>query len=145
MSDASTALEIIRSVAQTIQETNSTRPALDAVVKLISEKMGVDVCSIYLYQGAENRLRLAASEGLNVRSGDDIAMSPEEGLSGHVFSKGEIINIANPKDDKRNKYFPALGEDRLKNFLGIPIPPASRFGAGVMTLQSTDPAPFSPM
>jgi len=145
MSDASTALEIIRSVAQTMQESTSTRPALDAVVKLISEKMGVDVCSIYLYQGAENRLHLSASQGLNMKPGEDITMSPEEGLTGHVFSKGEIINIANPKDDKRNKYFPALGEDRLKNFLGIPIPPASKFGAGVMTLQSTDPEHFSPM
>ena len=145
MSDASTALEIIRSVAQTMQETSSTRPALEAVVKLISEKMDVDVCSIYLYQGMENRLHLAASQGLNVKPGEEIAMSPGEGLTGHVFSKGEIVNIANPKDDQRNKYFPALGEDRLKNFLGIPIPPASKFGAGVMTLQSTDPAPFSAM
>jgi phosphotransferase system enzyme I (PtsP) len=145
MSDASTALEIIRSVAQTMQESASTRPALDAVVKLISEKMGVDVCSIYLYQGAENCLHLAASEGLNVRSGEEITMSPGEGLTGYVFSKGEIVNIANPKDDTRNKYFPALGEDRLKNFLGIPIPPASKFGAGVMTLQSTDPSQFPSM
>jgi phosphotransferase system enzyme I (PtsP) len=145
MSDASTALEIIRSVAQTMQESTSTRPALDAVVKLISEKMGVDVCSIYLYQGGENCLHLAASEGLNVKSGEEITMSPGEGLTGFVFSKGEIVNIANPKDDTRNKYFPALGEDRLKNFLGIPIPPASKFGAGVMTLQSTDPSPFPSM
>ena len=59
MSDASTALEIIRSVAQTMQESATTRPALEAVVKLISEKMEVDVCSIYLYQGDTNRLILA--------------------------------------------------------------------------------------
>ena len=145
MSDASTALEIIRSVAQTMQETSSTRPALEAVVKLISEKMDVDVCSIYLYQGAENRLKLAASEGLNMERGGDISMAPGEGLTGYVFSKGEIINIANPRDDARNKYFPNLGEERLKNFLGIPIPPASKFGAGVITLQSTEAGPFSAM
>ena len=65
MSEASKALEIIRSVAQTMQETASTQPALEAVVKLISEKMQVDVCSIYLYQGDANRLRLGASWGLN--------------------------------------------------------------------------------
>lgn len=145
MSDASTALEIIRSVAQTMQESSSTRPALEAVVKLISEKMGVDVCSIYLYDAARSRLELAASQGLNVKPGREISMSPGEGLTGYVFGNGELINIANPKQDKRNKYFPALGEDRLKNFLGIPIPPASKSGAGVITLQSTDPAPFSPM
>lgn len=145
MSDASTALEIIRSVAQTMQETSSTRPALEAVVKLISEKMNVDVCSIYLYQGQENRLTLAASEGLNMAHGGDVSMSPGEGLTGYVFSKGEIVNIANPREDQRNKYFPSLGEERLKNFLGIPIPPASKFGAGVITLQSTEAGPFSAM
>jgi phosphotransferase system enzyme I (PtsP) len=145
MSDASTALEIIRSVAQTMQESASTRPALEAVVKLISEKMEVDVCSIYLYQGDNNRLNLAASEGLNREKLSDVTMSPGEGLTGYVFSRGEIVNIANPNEDKRNKYFPSLGEDRLKNFLGIPIPPASKWGAGVMTLQSTEDAPFSPM
>ncbi len=145
MSDASTALEIIRSVAQTMQETSSTRPALEAVVKLISEKMDVDVCSIYLYQPGDNRLRLAASEGLNMDADSEVTMSPGEGLTGYVFSRGEIVNIANPKDDKRNKYFAGLGEDRLKNFLGIPIPPASKFGAGVITLQSTEAGPFSSM
>ncbi len=145
MSDASTALEIIRSVAQTMQESASTQPALEAVVKLISEKMEVDVCSIYLYQGEDNRLELAASEGLNQDSRRLVTMTPGEGLTGHVFSQGEIVNIANPKDDKRYKYFPSLGEDRLNNFLGIPIPPARKFGAGVMTLQSTEGRPFPPM
>ncbi len=145
MSNASTALEIIRSVAQTMQESASTRPALEAVVKLISEKMEVDVCSIYLFDPETNRLRLAASEGLNREVGSDVNMAPSEGLTGFAFSNGEIVNIANPQADLRNKYFPSLGEDRLKNFLGIPIPPASKSGAGVITLQSTENHPFTPM
>jgi phosphotransferase system enzyme I (PtsP) len=145
MSDASTALEIIRSVSQTMQESASTRPALDAVVKLISEKMEVDVCSIYLYQGDSERLRLAASWGLNRDRNSEISMSTEEGLTGFVFSRGEIVNIADPSRDKRNKHFPSLGEERLNNFMGIPIPPASQRPAGVLTLQSTEKHPFSPM
>lgn len=144
MSEASTALEIIRSVSQTMQETASTQPALEAVVKLISEKMQVDVCSIYLYQNDLNRLRLGASWGLNRDRIDDVAMAPGEGLTGYVFSRGEIVNIANPSHDVRNKHFPGVGEDRLNNFLGIPIPPAKKWGAGVLTLQSTEDRPFSP-
>ena len=143
MSEASTALEIIRSVAQTMQESASTQPALEAVVKLISEKMQVDVCSIYLYQNDNNRLRLGASWGLNRDGVGEVAMTPGEGLTGYVFSRGEIVNIANPSQDARNKYFPGVGEDRLNNFLGIPIPPAKKWGAGVLTLQSTEGHPFS--
>jgi hypothetical protein len=111
MSEASKALEIIRSVAQTMQETASTQPALEAVVKLISEKMQVDVCSIYLYQGEANRLHLGASWGLIREGVDEVAMTPGEGLTGYVFSHGEIVNIANPREDARNKYFPGVGED----------------------------------
>ncbi len=145
MSDASTALEIIRSVAQTMQESATTRPALEAVVKLISDMMEVDVCSIYLFDTETNKLRLSASEGLNRGADSEVSMVPGEGLTGFAYSSGEIVNIANPKADSRNKYFPALGEDRLKNFLGIPIPPAAKHGAGVITLQSTEAHPFSPM
>jgi phosphotransferase system, enzyme I, PtsP len=145
MSDASTALEIIRSVAQTMQESTSTQPALEAVTKLISEKMGVDVCSIYLFRPESNRLHLVASEGLKRDNGLDVTMAPGEGLTGYAFKEGEIVNIANPREDARNKYFPFLGEDRLKNFLGIPIPPASKSGAGVITLQSTENNPFTAM
>ena len=143
MSEASTALEIIRSVAQTMQESASTQPALEAVVKLISEKMQVEVCSIYLYQPELNRLQPGASWGLNREGLSEVAMTPGEGLTGYVFSRGEIVNIANPRQDVRNKYFPGVGEDRLNNFLGIPIPPAKKWGAGVLTLQSTDKQPFS--
>ena len=145
MSDASTALEIIRSVAQTMQESASTQPALEAVVKLISEKMEVDVCAIYLYQPDTGKLKLTACWGLNRESFSEVIMAPEEGLTGFVYSQGEIINIDNPNQDKRFKYFPTLGEDRLNNFLGIPIPPALKSGAGVMILQSTEKNPFSPM
>ncbi|HLP43332.1 MAG TPA: PEP-utilizing enzyme [Fibrobacteria bacterium] len=144
MSEASTALEIIRSVSQTMQESASTQPALEAVVKLLAEKMQVDVCSIYLFHGESNRLRLSASWGLDREGIGNVAMAPGEGLTGFCFSRGEIVNIANPAQDTRNKYFPGVGEDRLNNFLGIPIPPAQKWGAGVLTLQSTENHPFSP-
>src|SRR5690606_36601658 len=102
-------------------------------------------CSIYMYQRDTNRLTLAASHGLNRETLSEVTMSPGEGLTGYAFSRGEIVNIANPSDDNRNKHFPALGEDHLKNFLGIPIPPAKKWGSGVMTLQSTEAGPFSRM
>src|SRR5690349_9152860 len=99
MSEASTALEVIRSVTRTMQESRSVQPALDAVVHLISEKMGVEVCSIYLHDGATGLLKLSASHGLNRRALSGVSLNPAEGLTGSVYSTGEILNIADPRSD----------------------------------------------
>ncbi len=145
MADASTAYEIIRTVTRTMVESRDTQPALDAIVRLISEKMEVDVCSIYLYEGAEQVLHLQASHGLTRSSQESVFMSPSEGLTGFVYSRGELVNIASPGEDSRFKYFPTLGEDRLNNFMGIPIPPGRPHGRGVLILQSTTNAAFPSM
>ncbi len=142
MSNISTAFEIIRSVTQTMLESQSSQPALDAIVRLISEKMEVDVCSIYLNRPQTGLLHLTSNCGLHSDSIQDISMQTDEGLTGAVFSSGDVINIAHPSKDKRFKYFPSLGEERLQNFLGIAIPPSSKKCLGVLTLQSTDDRPF---
>lgn len=142
MADASTAYEIIRTVTRTMVESRDTQPALDAIVDLISGKMKVDVCSIYLHDKSNDVLNLQASHGLNRSGPEDVSMSPSEGLTGFVFSRGELVNIGSPREDSRFKYFPGLGEERLNNFMGIPIPPGRPLGRGVLILQSTIDAPF---
>jgi phosphotransferase system enzyme I (PtsP) len=143
MSDASAAFEIIRSVTRTMLESRETQPALDAVVRLISEKMGVEVCSIYLHHADPDELRLAATLGLNRGVLEAVHLGPGEGLAGAVFSRGEVINIADPSSDARFKFFPDLGEENLNNFLGIPIPPGKPRGCGVLILQSPESVPFT--
>ncbi len=142
MSEVTTAFEIIRSVTRTMLESRETQPALDAVVKSISEKMGAEVCSIYLHDTVDGSLRLAASHGLNPQALADVSLAAGEGLTGAVFSRGEVLNIANPRQDARFKFFPGLGEDHLNNFLGIPIPPGKARGRGVLILQGRESAPF---
>lgn len=144
MSEVGIAFEIIRSVTRTILESRDIQPALDAVTRLISEKMGVEVCSIYLHDAAENRLRLAAGHGLNRGALAQVSLEPDEGLTGAVYSGGEILNIANPQGDARFKFFPGLGEEKLESFLGIPISPGKARGDGVLILQGVEAVPFGP-
>ncbi len=143
MSDAQTAFEIIRSVTRTMIESRETQPALDAVVQLISEKMGAEVCSIYLHEAGTDQLRMASTYGLNADALSNVHLKSDEGLTGAVFSDGDVVNIAHPRQDARFKFFPGLGEDRLNNFLGVPIPPGTARGNGVLILQGTEPAPFN--
>jgi phosphotransferase system enzyme I (PtsP) len=142
VSDAGVAFEIIRSVTRTILESREIQPALDAVTRLISEKMGVEVCSIYLREG--DRLRLAAGHGLNRGAHSGVALDSGEGLTGAVYESGEILNLAHPDRDARFKFFPGLGEEKLESFMGIPIPPGKPGGDGVLILQGVEPVPFGP-
>jgi phosphotransferase system enzyme I (PtsP) len=140
--EAGVAFEIIRSVTRTILESKDVQPALDAVTRLISQKMDVDVCSIYLRDSDGESLRLAASHGLNRQAIDDVSLRAGEGLTGAVYSEGEILNIADPRSDARFKFFPELGEENLNSFLGIPIPPGRARGAGVLILQGNEAVPY---
>ena len=147
MPNAGIAFEIIRSVTRTILESRDIQPALDAVTRLISEKMGVEVCSIYLSEpgvDGATRLRLAAGHGLNRGALAEVTLETGEGLTGAVYSTGELLNIAHPRQDPRFKFFPGLGEDKLESFLGIPIPPGKARGNGVLILQGVEPVPFGP-
>ncbi|HLU69881.1 MAG TPA: phosphoenolpyruvate--protein phosphotransferase [Fibrobacteria bacterium] len=142
MPDAGIAFEIIRTVTRTILESRDIQPALDAVTRLISEKMRVQVCSIYLFDHASGRLRLAAGHGLNRGVLAEVSLGVDEGLTGAVYSSGEIINIAHPQKDPRFRFFPGLGEENLESFLGISIAPGVRHGDGVLILQGVEPVPF---
>lgn len=142
MSDAGVAFEIIRSVTRTILESREIQPALDAVTRQISEKMGVEVCSIYLRDG--DRLRLSAGHGLNRGAHAGVTLEVGEGLTGSVYETGEILNIAHPGRDARFRYFPDLGEEKLESFMGIPIPPGKPAGDGVLILQGVESVPFGP-
>ena len=94
MSDAGVAFEIIRSVTRTILESREIQPALDAVTRLISEKMGVEVCSIYLRDG--DGLKLSAGHGLNRGALAEDSRDAGEGLTGAVYEAGESVNLAHP-------------------------------------------------
>lgn len=142
MPDAGIAFEIIRTVTRTIMESRDIQPALDAVTRLISEKMRVQVCSIYLFDHASGRLRLAAGHGLNRGALAEVTLGVDEGLTGAVYSSGEIINIAHPQRDPRFRFFPGLGEEHLESFLGISIAPGVVRGDGVLILQGVEPVPF---
>ena len=111
MSDAQTAFEIIRSVTRTMIESRETQPALDAVVQLISEKMGAEVCSIYLHEAGTDQLRMASTYGLNADALSNVHLKSDEGLTGAVFSDGDVVNIAHPRQDARFKFFPSAKID----------------------------------
>ena len=115
---------------------------LGAVVDLVAESMGVEVCSIYLLREDARTLELRATQGLNPDSIGKTRMRMGEGLVGRVARFGRVVNTADAPSERGFRYFPGTGEDRFSSFLGVPIQRMSK-SIGVLVVQSRDARDYS--
>ncbi len=115
---------------------NEGQARLDAVVDLIADSMGTEVCSIYLFRDAET-LELCATKGLQAEAVHQTRMRLGEGLVGRTAKNRTVINTADAPASKGFRYMPETGEERFSSFCGVPI---QRLGdvLGVLVVQSKD-------
>ena len=113
---------------------NEGQARLDAVVRLIADSMGTEVCSIYLFRDADT-LELCATKGLQAEAVHQTRMRLGEGLVGRTAKSRTVINTADAPASKGFRYMPETGEERFSSFCGIPI---QRLGEvlGVLVVQS---------
>ena len=83
-------MSIIEDVGRIIGSSSDPADSLREIVKLIAGRFGVDVCSIYIFDAAKNRLSLAATVGLSEDMVGKIYMSIDEGLTGLVGSEKDF-------------------------------------------------------
>ncbi|MGJ8623953.1 MAG: phosphoenolpyruvate--protein phosphotransferase [Yoonia sp.] len=121
---------------------NEGQARLDAVVGLIADSMGAEVCSIYLFRDAET-LELCATRGLQAEAVHQTRMRLGEGLVGRVAKERQVVNTADAPAAKGFRYMPETGEERFASFCGVPI---QRLGEvlGVLVVQSKDGREYTP-
>src|SRR5690606_33440853 len=73
-------LLLLKDTADAVAGTTSLAEALEATVDLLAERLGFDVCSIYLTDDA-GTLVLEATHGLQPESVGRVRMRPSEGLT----------------------------------------------------------------
>ena len=114
---------------------------LDQIVELVSNCMGVEVCSVYLHRDAQT-LELCATQGLNPESVHQTRMRVTEGLVGRVSRESTPINTSNAPSEKGFRFMPETGEERYSSFLGVPI---QRLGQtlGVLVVQTQNARTFT--
>ncbi len=115
---------------------------LDAVVKLIADSMGTEVCSIYLFRDPET-LELCATKGLQAEAVHQTRMRLGEGLVGRTAKSRTVTNTADAPAAKGFRYMPETGEERFSSFCGVPI---QRLGdvLGVLVVQSKAARKYTP-
>ncbi|MEE8573884.1 MAG: GAF domain-containing protein [Thermodesulfobacteriota bacterium] len=98
---------------------------LDDVLKTVTEKMakrlGVDVCSVYLWDGEQMVLR--ATCGLSQSAVGKASLKIGEGVTGSAVKEKVPILIADISKDERYKYFPETKEEqyKIKTMYSYPI------------------------
>ena len=139
LSAAASAREILTGLHEVMAKRGSAQSKLDQVVNLIADKMGSDVCSIYLLR--DNVLELFATHGLRQEAVHVTRLRMGEGLVGTIAAEGRILNLAEAAEHPAFAYRPETGEERFHSFAGVPIVRLES-PIGVLAVQHTEPRRF---
>ena len=135
-------LRLLEDIGTLISRSHDLQETLEEITQIIAERIGTDVCSLYLFDPKEKRLTLWATTGLERVAIGKVSMKIEEGLSGLVIEKMEAVAVTDAMTHPRNKYFPETGEERFHSFLGLPV--VDKQGPlGVLVVQSRSRRRFS--
>lgn len=127
---------LLKRLSGVMAEPGDGQARLDRIVRLISDSLGVEVCSIYLRRG-ERTLELCATEGLKAEAVHLARLQVGQGLVGRIAEREEPVVTADAQNEKGFRYLPETGEEIYHAFAGVPI---QRLGAvlGVLVIQNRD-------
>ena len=136
-------LSVLEDIGTIISHSQTLQETFDNLVRIVAERMGTEVCSLYLFDPKEQMLTLWATTGLERVAVGKVTMKVSEGLTGLVIEKGEPVMVVDALAHARYKYFPETGEERYHSFLGVPIA-EKRAALGVLVVQTLRRRRFSP-
>ncbi len=136
-------LSLLDEIVALVGSTVDVRDAAQGIVDTISARLGMEVCSIYVFEKDAGRLRLWATAGLDPGSVGKVTMSIGEGLTGMAVEKLEPVMAIDALVHPRYKYFPETGEERYHSFLGVPVLERGE-PVGVLVVQTSRRRRFTP-
>ena len=112
---------LLKDIDALFSRSHDLQDTLQEITKIITRRMGTDVCSLYLLDTKGERLTLWATTGLDRAAIGNISLDKHEGLTGLVVETGEAVVVPDAMTHERNKYFPETGEEGFHSFLGLPM------------------------
>ncbi len=145
----------LRGLHRVIAAANSTLDldtSMQMVVETVAEVVGVEACSVYLYDRNTDDLTLRATYGLNTAAIGQVRMALGEGITGWAAKEGRPIAVRDVRREPNFHVEPGLGEEPFRSMLAVPIVlfSAERFLAGadrlqgVISIQTSGPRDFTP-
>lgn len=134
-------LGALRTVAQKVGAAPNLEQAMAALVQCVKAEMGTEVCSLYLLNNDKTRYVLMATDGLKRESIGNVSLKPGEGLVGLIAQREEPLNLQHAHTHPNFRYFPEIGEELFKSFMGAPIIHHGEV-LGVLVVQQRDARRF---
>lgn len=116
-------------------DTTSLEAFLQRIAVMVSEHMGSEVCSIYLYYDDTQELVLKATRGLKLEAIGKVRLKLGEGLTGIAMKEMRPICERNASKAPGYRYFPEIGEEVYESFLAVPIT-RGQTRIGVLVIQN---------
>jgi len=130
-------LRTLEDITSLILQSHDLSQTLQNIVDLVAKRMKTEVCSIYLLDPDQARLRLSATVGLAADSVGKVALRLDEGLVGLAAKERRVISIEEPQNHPSFRYFAETGEEQYHSFLGIPLFDR-KLPIGVIAIQTLD-------
>ncbi|RRR68178.1 MAG: GAF domain-containing protein [Candidatus Viridilinea halotolerans] len=139
---------------QIISAANSTLDldtSLQTVVETVAQVVGVEVCSVFLYDKHRDELVLRATRGLSRATIGQVVAPLGHGVTGWAAQLGQPVAVRDVWEESRFNVEPQLGEELFRSMLAVPIVLFNverfQFSAdklqGVITIQTVGPRDFS--
>src|SRR5262245_27733926 len=125
--------------------------SMQMVVEIVAEVIGVEACSVYLYDKGADELTLRATRGLNSAAIGQVHIAMGDGVTGWAAREGHPIVVRDVQREPRFHVELSLEEEPFRSMLAVPIVlfSAVRFyvGAdklqGVISIQTSGPRDFT--
>ncbi|MEI7642869.1 MAG: GAF domain-containing protein [Chloroflexales bacterium] len=125
--------------------------SLQTVVETVAQVVGVQACSVYLYDKHRDELVLRAVRGLNYAAIGQVVTKLGSGVTGWAAQLGHPVSVRDVWQETRFNLEPQLGEEPFHSILAVPIVlfSAERFQfsadklQGVISVQTIGPRDFS--
>lgn len=130
-------LTTLRRIVQEVSAARSTAEALQLVVEQVRVAVKADACTIYLLDAQRGEFVLMATHGLSQDAVRKVRVNAQTGLIGLIGQRAEPLNLDDAAAHPHFLYVRAIGEDRFKAFLGVPIIHQRKL-LGVLVAQQED-------
>lgn len=135
-------LHLLRQVVEAVTAATDLHTSLNQLVSRVRRGLGVEACTIYLWDEELKRYVLMATDGLRAEAIGKTTLGRREGLIGLVGKREEPLNLADASNHPSFFSVADIGEEALHGLLAVPVIHSRRL-LGVLLVQQHQKARFA--
>jgi signal transduction histidine kinase len=136
-------LSVLHEFAKLLTTARDWDELMRTIVDRTTSALDVEVCSLYLMERDEARLRLVATNGLDRDQIGRVTMALGEGLTGRAAQIALPVASPDVRVDPRFKWVPGFDQSQFTSMLSVPLP-WNDLIIGVLNVQTIEARTFSP-